>query len=126
MANPVLIARTELRTPTTHPVLLVRAEATASAVSAGADQAVSPLVTVALTASGVASVTWSQVSGPAVTLTPTGALTATFMAPASQTGAVVVARATSGSSTDDVTVTVAAHGEWWWDGAVLRPLLIHS
>lgn len=93
-------------------------------VNAGVDQTVDATVTVTVTATASGSVTWSQVSGPAVTLTPAG-LAASFTAPASLAGAVVVLRATCGVATDDVAVTVRPHAEWWSDGVSWSPLVLH-
>jgi hypothetical protein len=107
---------------------VARAELVASAsgdtVNAGADQAVDATSTVTVTATASGAVTWSQVSGPVVTLTPAG-LSASFIAPAALAGASVVLRATCGAATDDVTVTVQPHAEWWSDGAAWSPLVLH-
>lgn len=77
-------------------------------VGAGADQAnVEPWSIVGLTAtSSSGAATWSQVSGPAVTLVGSDPLTRTFVAPASFTASTLVFRATNGAATDDVQVGV--------------------
>lgn len=51
------------------------------------------------------SATFTQLAGPAVTLTGTG-LTRTFVAPISYTAPVLTFRATNGSATDEVTIQV--------------------
>jgi hypothetical protein len=83
---------------------------TTDTVDAGADQSAIPAGAVvylaATSSSGAAS--WSQVSGGAVTITSTGALTATFVAPSGGSPATLVFRATNGAATDDVTISVDA------------------
>ena len=125
----ITVTRAQL-VASTGAVTVVRAEMVAStgadSVNAGADQTVDAVTTVTVTAMASGAVTWSQVSGPAVTLTPSG-LSASFAAPASLAGSTVVLRATCGTATDDVTVTVRAHAEWWSDvGATWRPLVLQS
>lgn len=73
---------------------------------AGVNQTVRPFQTVTL--SGVGAGPWSQVSGPAVLLTGSGA-TRTFVAPATVDGATLV----FAYGTATVTVTVYPHSEWW-------------
>lgn len=81
-------------------------------VDAGADQFdVEPWATVSLAATtDEATAVWSQVSGPAITLTSTGAKTATFVAPPTLAGTDVVVRATVtntfGTGSDDVNVEI--------------------
>lgn len=78
--------------------------------NAGPDQTVAAWDQVTLTGTGSAAGTWSQVSGPAVTLGGSGA-TRTFEATPSNTpGATAtrVFRYTVGAATDDVTVTTAS------------------
>lgn len=77
-------------------------------VNAGADQSgVEPWDTVTLTASSSSgSATWSQVSGTTQTLAGSGALVRTFIPTRSLSAQTLVFRATNGSATDDVTVSV--------------------
>lgn len=78
-------------------------------VNAGADQSdVEPWdTTVTLTAtSSSGSATWSQVAGTTQVLTGSGALVRTFTPTRSLSAQTLVFRATNGSATDDVTVSI--------------------
>ena len=76
-------------------------------VTAGSDQTVEPWSTVTLTATAnTGTATWTQQSGTTVTLNGAGALVRTFTAPADFAGAALVFRATNGTATDDVSITV--------------------
>lgn len=93
-------------------------------VSAGTDQSgVEPGSTVTLTAtSSTGSVVWSQVSGPTVTLTGSGALTRTFVAPARFAFTTAVFRATASGSADDISVAfLPATSGYYNDSLVLVP-----
>lgn len=76
-------------------------------VDAGPDQTdIEPWTTVTLTASSSSgTVAWSQLSGDSVTLSGTG-LSRTFTAPPNFAGSTLTFRATNGSATDDVSVSV--------------------
>ncbi len=80
-----------------------------------------PLVITAVANAPADSWTWRQVSGPTVTLTPSGA-SVMLPAPAALTGASIVlgVRATIAGVTSTertVTITTLPHGEWWYVGA---------
>lgn len=91
-------------------------------VNAGADQVnIEPFGTVTLTATAsdpdgtTPTVSWSQISGTAVTLSGSGS-TRTFVAPATHTGDTLVFRATASDgtlqTTDDVAITVYPQNRW--------------
>jgi hypothetical protein len=75
---------------------------------------------------------WSQVSGPSVTLQPSALVpTPSFLAPATDTGTTVTFTLTVGNNEDDVsavsdpvTVTVRPQVEWMYQGGAWLPLLI--
>jgi hypothetical protein len=81
---------------------------TSETVSAGTDQTgIEPWSTVTLTATASdGSAVWSQLTGTSVTLTGSDPLIRTFVAPPTFTGETLTFRATNGSATDDVAVTV--------------------
>lgn len=85
-------------------------------ITAGEDQTdIEPFSTVTLAASvvtgSVTSWSWSQISGPAVTLNGSES-GRTFIAPANANGATLVFQASGDGSTDQVSVQVLPHLEW--------------
>jgi hypothetical protein len=82
----------------------------ADLVNAGADQTdIDPYAVVTLLAtSSSGTVTWTQISGPTVVITPssTNPLLATFPAPRLAAGATVVIQAVNGAATDNITIGV--------------------
>lgn len=80
----------------------------AEAITAGDDQEVSPYSTVTLTAS---SGTWSQLSGPSVTLVGSGNVV-TFRAPGRQTEITLVFEASNSGSSATTQVVVSPASEY--------------
>jgi hypothetical protein len=97
--------------------------------NAGGDQQVLPYQLVTCVGTGtdtdgtISSYSWSQVSGPTVTLAGSNGSNVTFTAPAALAGATVVLGLTvtdnlgSTSSQDQVTITVAPHDEFYLNPA---------
>lgn len=94
---------------------------------AGADQSVQGFATVTLNGTGsvgATTLTWTQLSGPAVTLAGTGG-TRTFTAPTSATGVTLVfqlaAVSALGTSVDTVSITALPWLHWRWNGTAAVP-----
>lgn len=107
----------------------------APTANAGPDQTVNAFDTVTLDSTGstdsdgtIASRLWSQVSGPAVTLSSTTAAQPTFTAPANSAGASLVFGLTvtdddgATSTQDNMAVTVLPHVEWLMTAGGLVPI----
>ena len=94
-------------TPTPAPTPTPTPTPTSSEFGGGIDQVVAAGDTVTLQASADGSVTWSQLSGPAVTLSDTTAVRPTFTAPSVSESTVLAFRiAQSGGESDTVYVEV--------------------
>lgn len=97
-------------------------EVSADTADAGADQTVAAWDQVTLTGTGSAAGTWSQISGPTVVLSGSGAVRTFEAAPSNTPGATVdrVFRYTVGGATDDVTITTTSAGLFFTTAGGLR------
>lgn len=103
--------------------------------NAGTDQTgLEPFDTITLSGSGnggggTLTPSWSQISGTTVTLSGTG-YNRTFTAPATTNGTTMVFRLTLNDSlgsparTDDVSISVLSHDNWYKDGSTMKPFRI--